>query len=277
MSQSDWRCNTFILASLTLLLTCLSSLLANIMSRVSSGLTLATLPGFVLAQIFSFTSSSNNLIEVWLTGDKTLQHNLSSNLTTINVHGLHKSYIWPRFLGEFKKLRKLYFAAYMVSTALSIISQHLQLLPSTLEELSLFFLGADLLLFQPDEIPSIRPNPYSWSRSDKGPFNAHDKTLWNLAAHFPRLRVLKLYNYSHTAPGRSFFWIASAGSRIYHLPSLKQAQHPSKISPYTSLGLCCCSRLVFGYRAFFYGPTYVRLGERSSSLPRLSNALHTYA
>ena len=144
---------------------------------------LASLDIQALGAILSFCDSTVATFNLWLTGNKLLQHKIASVTTAVRLENMKEVAFCqlPLFLKELRHLRKLHLnrnGHHLVHlfTSKSVI----QSLPSTLVALQLNFKGATRLLFPKANVTTR---------------NGTKSAVWDIKTAFPILETLQLsYN-----------------------------------------------------------------------------------
>lgn len=99
---------------------------------------LAHFPGDVLAHILSPHTPSSAYIRLWKTGNRLLQHRLSSAITSVNLRPIHRYYKFPSMVSQLPRLRHFTFDTF-VSKYVDQFRAILPMLPRNLQSLEVNF------------------------------------------------------------------------------------------------------------------------------------------
>lgn len=207
---------------------------------------LNALPIALLAQILSF-EVGHGAIELWKCGDGLLNYKLSQGgVESVYLRDCNplSSSRWPRALQHFRKLRVLTVVRTSRLDLPEVLRKQLQLLPPTLESLYLSFWdvpeaflsdqAADFNLAQ--FFASTTESEDATPQTASSPASSPTTYMWDVAAAFPKLRSLHLYDIS-----RPCSYCPFTTADFIHLPQslqhmsfnlLKSAWQPNESTRY---------------------------------------------
>lgn len=203
---------------------------------------LASLPPDVLDQILGFKVMSA-VINLWLSGDKHIQHSMASGLTCVELSDKRPFVICrlPKFLQCLRLLRELTVDRYNEQLFyMDEARQVVQNLSPTLRDLKLVVLNS------PELVAPSSPFKAPASRSDDAHMNedASSKIQWSLATAFPQLHTLELSHRSylslidvHHLPASLTQLYASPPKNKLERIAFMQAL-PRRLTSYSSSGVC---------------------------------------
>lgn len=153
-------------------------------------LSLAFLPPFILDAILRSDSSSISTLQLWLTGNRTLQSKLAAGVTKIDLRDQreYSASQFPILLGSLRALRELTIDKSHTMIYSQKLAQNVRRLPTTLRKLTLRVQNSHNVLF-PFTASNSEESAIDHSNTDHTPLSTGNGTF---ATAFPCLETLEL-------------------------------------------------------------------------------------